>query len=65
MYTWVIVINKMGEQKIPTQIKQNKTKQNKQRKKTARKTQRKLFLKRTRDTGQRIFSPNTHEELLC
>lgn len=61
MYTWVIVINKMGEQKIPTQTKQNK----KTKKKSARKTQRKLFLKRTRDTGQRIFSPNTREELLC
>lgn len=64
MYTWVIVINKMGAQEIPTQIKQtNKQK----RKQLAKKTQRKLFLKRTRDTGQRFFffSPNTHEELLC
>lgn len=58
MYTWVIVINKKGEQKSPTQTETKK--------KTARKTQRKLFLQRTRDTGQHIFLPsNTREELLC
>lgn len=61
MYTWVIVINKMGEQKIPTQTKKRKKKRKlKKKQKPARKTQRKLFLKRTRDTGQRIFFFTKH-----
>lgn len=60
MYTWVIVINKKGEQKSPTQTETNKKKQLERLRGNG--------FCREQETLDNIFfflPSNTREELLC